>query len=128
MLKPNIQVIFWKEPQVGPVPAWGSVPLEVEYPEGKATGERYTIRLKAEKSLSSISLAAEFLDSLWERSDYLLVPAAVYDGNRFRIRKVPYPPMFTPGDRELDPPVTVTDVPHFSSSPVSSGVFPKVPK
>lgn len=82
--------------------------------EADLTGERCTLTVTAQEDLKDISLFLQFHDAEWSREDYLLVPAAVYDGNRFRIKKVAYPPMFGPADYALDPPVTSTDIPHFS--------------
>ena len=82
--------------------------------EADLTGERCTLTVTAQEDLKDISLFLKFHDAAWSREDYLLVPAAVYDGNRFRIKQVAYPPMFGPADYDLDPPVTSTDIPHFS--------------
>ena len=116
MLKPTYGLYLWsessqkKEPHEAGRLSWGSVYTE----EAGLTGERITLTYKADQDLPDISLYLSFQDKDWSREDYLLVPAAVYDGNRFRIRKVPYAPMFRHEDYELDPPITSTDIPHFS--------------
>jgi hypothetical protein len=50
----------------------------------------------------------------WAREDYLLVPAAVYAGNRFRVQPSGYPP-FLHAEQGAGPemPVTITDVPRL---------------
>ncbi len=93
--------------------SWGSAPIEESFPEGVVRGERYEAIFAAEKTLEDVSLCLSFQDPEWKREDYLLIPAAVYDGNRFKIKKQNYPPMFDHSEYELDPPVTVTDIPHF---------------
>lgn len=47
--------------------------------------------------------------------DYVFFPAAVYDGNRFRVKKAAYPPTFDPATDDLSPdmPITITDVPRL---------------
>ena len=42
--------------------------------------------------------------------EYLLVPAEVYDGNGFAVRKVPYPPDFSMDRKNICFPPTVTDL------------------
>lgn len=83
---------------------------------GILQGRRLTVEFSADQSLDNVSLVVAFHDSVWKRADYLMVPAAVYDGNRFRIRKLPYPPMFRQEDYDMNPPVTVTDIPHLAKS------------
>jgi len=64
---------------------------------------------------SDISVAALITIADWTRNDYLLMPGAVYQGNRFRSLPLAYPPLFTdPADHRLDLPITVTDIPRFS--------------
>lgn len=68
--------------------------------------------------LAEASLAFEIDFPAWSRQNYVLFPAAVYAGNRFRVRELghKYPPMYVdPDDRTLDRPITITDVPHLES-------------
>jgi hypothetical protein len=47
--------------------------------------------------------------------DYLVMPAAVYNGNRFAVCPAPYPPLVTdPALRGPDAPTHITDVPRFN--------------
>ncbi|MEM6551370.1 MAG: hypothetical protein AAF750_04500 [Planctomycetota bacterium] len=50
----------------------------------------------------------------WRRSDYLVMPSAVYAGNRFRSRRIAYPPQATePEDLGLEAEPLITDVPRL---------------
>ncbi len=46
----------------------------------------------------------------WSIDNYVIIPAAVYDGNRFDCLEKSYPPLFEPHEHRIDMPVTVTDV------------------
>lgn len=46
----------------------------------------------------------------WSIDNYIIIPAAVYDGNRFDCLEKNYPPLFEPHEHRIDMPVTVTDV------------------
>ena len=51
----------------------------------------------------------------WSADNYVMMPAAAYNGNRFRVIKAGYPPFIHPEDGiGGDMPVTITDVPHLS--------------
>jgi hypothetical protein len=62
---------------------------------------------------AAVSLDIEF--DGWSSSNYVLLPAAVYNGNRFRARRGSYPPFLDAADRRPDLPLTLTDVPHLGS-------------
>ena len=47
--------------------------------------------------------------------EYLLLPAGVYDGNGFAVRKVPYPPDFPMDRKNICFPPTVTDIPRLDT-------------
>lgn len=49
----------------------------------------------------------------FDGSEYLLLPACCYNGNRFDVLKKDYPPMFTAEEAQVDMPVTTTDVPRL---------------
>lgn len=46
-------------------------------------------------------------------SEYLLLPACAYNGNRFPVLKKEYPPMFSPEEAGPDMPGYITDVPRL---------------
>lgn len=51
----------------------------------------------------------------WSSDNYVLLPAAAYNGNRFLARKIPYSPkLFFPQDIGADKPVIITDVPRLN--------------
>lgn len=51
----------------------------------------------------------------WSPENYLLMPAAAYNGNRFRVSEQQYPPMLTREDEiGIDIPTTITDVPRLN--------------
>lgn len=69
------------------------------------------------------SVSLEFSLKDWSREDYLLMPAAVYAGNRFCSVPLAYPPYAVMDPAEaLDPPVTVTDIPRLSDTDARSRI------
>lgn len=76
-------------------------------------GIEYQVSVRAEEDVKSISLALVFESSTNTRRCHFMIPAAVYDGNRFEILRQHYPPMFHKehfGDKQ-EP--VITDVPHL---------------
>ena len=60
-----------------------------------------------------VALAFDFTN--WKADNYILAPAAVYNGNRYKINPVQYPPyLYDPKDKPLDMPVTITNVLHLN--------------
>ncbi len=61
----------------------------------------------------NIAIALSF--SRWSENNYVLMPAAAYNGNRFRSVPAPYPP-FLHDEDGIGPnmPVTITDVPRLN--------------
>jgi hypothetical protein len=61
----------------------------------------------------SVSVELEF--EAWSTENYVLMPAAVYDGNRFMSRRIPYSPKLCfVDDIGPDKPVIVTDIPKLN--------------
>lgn len=54
------------------------------------------------------------IDVKFHDDDFIFIPAACYDGNRFRCLKKKYPPIFTPEEAGLDMETCITDVPRLS--------------
>ena len=51
----------------------------------------------------------------WSTENYVLMPGAVYNGNRFRVVNKNYPPMLHEEDGiGVNMPITITDVPHLN--------------
>jgi hypothetical protein len=73
-----------------------------------------TFRLdKGEEPCGNVSVSLAF--GHWTGQNYVLMPAAAYNGNRFRIVPEQYPPFFRDQDGIVQGmPVTITDVPHLN--------------
>ena len=54
------------------------------------------------------------IDVKFHDDDFIFVPSACYDGNRFRCLKKKYPPMFTPEEAKLDMETCITDGPRLN--------------
>lgn len=69
-----------------------------------------------EKSgLKQAAVAVELEFANWSPKNYVLLPAAAYDGNRFLSRKIPYSPkLYFAQDIGPDKPVIITDVPRLN--------------
>lgn len=82
------------------------------------SGECSDITIKftiAQGKTTDASVGLEFIDNEWSKDNYLLVPAAVYNGNRYKVAYKSYPPALTEQDEiGLNMPVTITDVPHLN--------------
>ncbi len=75
-----------------------------------------TVRFTAETRCDEISVGMAFAAANWSRHNYVLIPGAAYNGNRFDARVTAYPPMFDqPGDvGRADLPTVITDVPRLT--------------
>lgn len=87
--------------------------------EVKLSGEesidlKYTFQIR-KGNLASAGVAVAFDFFNWNIQNYILVPAMIYGGNRFRILPIQYPPyIHNAADRPLDMPVTTTDILHLN--------------
>jgi hypothetical protein len=70
--------------------------------------------LQGSAQQTGVSLDLEFAN--WSARNYVLLPGAVYNGNRFRVQRTPYPPLIKPADRRPDLPITINDLPHLNLS------------
>jgi len=60
-------------------------------------------------------VGVEFVFDRWSKDNYLLAPAALYNGNRFRVIDKSYPPYLSnTQDCPLNMPVTISNVPHLN--------------
>ncbi|OQP66551.1 hypothetical protein A3860_13810 [Niastella vici] len=73
----------------------------------------YTIQL-AKGNAEKAGVAINFLFSNWAKDNYVIMPSAAYNGNRFDVLKYDYPPLFKQKDYSKTPPVTITDVPRLN--------------
>jgi hypothetical protein len=66
-------------------------------------------------ALPDASVAVEFVVCDWSPGAYLIVPGAVYRGNRFVSRRIPYSPkLFFPQDIGPDRPPVIADIPRLN--------------
>jgi hypothetical protein len=66
-------------------------------------------------TVKSAAVAFELLMPNWSDENYVLLPAAAYNGNRFLSRKIPYSPkLHFAQDIGPDKPVIITDVPRLN--------------
>ncbi|MDO4949331.1 MAG: hypothetical protein Q4E55_04095 [Bacteroidales bacterium] len=80
----------------------------------EATDYSLTFTMK-EGEMNSGGAAVQFEFDNWNTENYIFAPSHLYDGNRFRIYPISYPPMiYKPEDRPLSMPITVTNIPHFN--------------
>lgn len=83
-------------------------------PVGEADDYRLTFRL-VEGYEPSAAVFVRLLLPEWQRSDYLLLPAAAYAGNRFAWRRIAYSPKLSDArDIGPDKSVIISDVPRLS--------------
>jgi hypothetical protein len=68
-----------------------------------------------EGALSQGNMSVNMLFEDWSKDNYVLIPAAAYNGNRFKAVEMPYPPMLTKAeDIGVEIPTTITDVPRLN--------------
>ena len=67
-----------------------------------------------EGSATAAGVAVSFTFDRWNTRNYIIMPAAAYNGNRFDVVKYSYPPLFTKEKYKVDMPVTITDVPRLN--------------
>jgi len=65
--------------------------------------------------LPEASVSVDIGFSEWSEKNYVLMPAAAYDGNRFLSRRIPYSPkLWFADDIGPDKPIIVTDIPKLN--------------
>lgn len=71
---------------------------------------------KGQVDSASVGLIFEFKE--WSPENFVFVPAAVYDGNRFDIKQIGYPPYwYNPDEWRIDMPTTMTANPTLGRGP-----------
>lgn len=64
---------------------------------------------------ASVNLEFEIND--WQPENYICIPAAVYNGNRFESRKIPYSPkLIDENDIGPEKPIIITDIPRLNKN------------
>ncbi len=78
--------------------------------EGDKTALDYTVTWTLQQGTAQdVSFSVDFNMNDWTPDNYIFVPAIVYDGNRFDIKKVDYPPFwYDKSDWRLDMPTTIS--------------------
>ena len=76
----------------------------------------YTVTLKLTKGFEKSAAVLVELDfENWSKENYVLLPAAAYNGNRFESRRISYSPKLNDiRDIGKDKPTIITDVPHLN--------------
>ncbi|NLU90451.1 hypothetical protein [Chitinophaga sp. Ak27] len=89
---------------------------ECKREKGAAADNKETILTfqVAKGNASKAGVAVNFLFSNWEVDNYVIMPAAAYNGNRFDVLDYGYPPLFKKKDYNKDLPVTITNVPRLN--------------
>jgi len=85
--------------------------LENEIPFKDEEGK---ILLTAPESVAEGYFEVSFELSGLTGDEYVFMPACIYDGNRFRVKKVPYPPFFRVDEVSPGMDITITDVPRLN--------------
>lgn len=84
---------------------------------GRPDAVDIVVRFRLEKGSvqqTGVSLDLEF--GRWSADNYVLLPGAVYNGNRFRSVRIAYPPMLPAADHRPDLPITINDIPRLNNS------------
>lgn len=78
--------------------------------ENDKTAQDYVFTWKLIKGKAQhVSFAVDFLFDNWTSSNYVFVPSIVYDGNRFAVKDINYPPFwYEKSEWRLDMPTTTT--------------------
>jgi hypothetical protein len=91
------------------VPRWK--PIKAALPGYEL--ELLFVLVKGKSPQTRLSLTLE--DGKWSRENYLLMPAAAYNGNRFDYRRIAYSPkILDPRDIGPDKPALVSDIPKLN--------------
>lgn len=68
----------------------------------------------AKGNANKAGVAVNFSFSNWEVDNYVIMPAAAYNGNRFDVLEYGYPPLFKKKDYNKSLPITITNVPRLN--------------
>jgi hypothetical protein len=81
----------------------------MEQKDGIIDAEVWFTLAEGSVACGNVSVALGFSD--WSERNYVLMPAAAYNGNRFRVANKKYPPFLHEEDGiGADMPITITDV------------------
>lgn len=68
----------------------------------------------AKGNAEKVGVAVNFLFDHWSEDNYVIMPSAAYNGNRFDVLNYSYPPLFKAKDYNKELPITITDVPRLN--------------
>lgn len=68
-----------------------------------------------------LSIAIEGVKGSWKKENYVLIPGAAYNGNRFLSKNIPYPPYWS-GESKEDNSPAITDIPRLSIDKEESAI------
>lgn len=86
--------------------------------------DRESMLLEAElleKLQEPVSLVLEYKKENWKKTEYVFMPGAVYDGNRMKSMKIPYPP-YHAGMMDGRWDSVITDIPHLDREKAESRI------
>lgn len=97
--------------------SWSVVVHAANLPDRDASME-FEVRFRCESGvISSAALSVDLDVSGWSAENYVLMPAAAYNGNRFLSRRIPYSPkLWFVDDIGPDKPIIVTDIPKLNDT------------
>jgi len=76
----------------------------------------YTFQL-TDGNADAAGVSLNVLFDNWSTENYVIMPAAAYNGNRVDVLKYKYPPLFKKEEYKVDMPITITDVPRLNKYP-----------
>jgi hypothetical protein len=65
-------------------------------------------------AVSNCAAVVELEFDNWSTANYVCLPSAVYNGNRFHVQPTRYPPMIDKANRRPDLPITINDFPRLN--------------
>ena len=91
---------------------WKTI-LKVSEQSDNETEALYSFELtKGKSKQTGVSVVFSFNE--WNTDNYVIMPSALYNGNRFDVLPYPYNPLFKRKDFDVNKPITITDVPRLN--------------
>jgi len=94
------------------------VKLTFSKPENRSDAMDFILKFRLQKGVSpQTSISVDFTFDNWSQANYVLMPAAAYNGNRFESRRIRYSPkLLDPRDIGPKIPIIISDVPRLNYS------------
>lgn len=93
---------------------FSAFPLRISFiKEKQEESEKLILQAEMREDFGEpVSVALEYEKDCWKKTEYVFMPGAVYDGNRMKSIKIPYPPYHAGmTDGKWSP--FITDIPHL---------------